>query len=52
MYKVTVIFKNGKSRTRHSETEEMARFVKNAECKKREVLFWMITKGNEIIEYS
>ena len=52
MYKITVIFEDGRSRTRFSETLAMARFVCNAECKKRKILFWMIMLGNDIIEHS
>jgi len=41
MYKITVLFEDGTSRTRFSETLSMARHVKSAECRKRTCIFWM-----------
>ncbi len=52
MYKTTVIFEDGTSRTRYSETLALARHVKRAECRKRNCVFWMICRGNDIIDHA
>ncbi len=52
MYKVTVLFEDGTSRTRFSETLAMARLVKRSETQKRTCVFWMIMFGDDIIEHA
>ena len=52
MYKITVLFENKESRQRVAATEKQARYIKNVECEKPNVIFWVITRGHDIIDHT
>lgn len=52
MYKVTVLFESGNSRTRWTHSLDMARFICQQEQRKRACVFWMIMLGQDIIDHA